>query len=180
MSVEPVVIRHERSDEVGAAGTVHYRLAQRLAEVLHQAWGENLVSVVLYGSSARGAARRDSDIDVLVVPEKLPARWHERLDLFRKAAEVLEPELRRLREEGYFVDFSPLVWTRDEARQTSRLYLDMTVEEAILFDREGFFAGVLARLRERLATLGAVRRQFGRKWYWDLKPDYRYGEIFEI
>lgn len=180
MSAKPGAHSTERTVEVAVAETVHYRLAKGLAEVLHRAWGENLVSVVLYGSAARGAARRDSDIDVLVVAETLPGRWHERLDLFRKAAEVLEPELRRLREEGYYVDFAPLVWTRDEARQTSRLYLDMTVEEAILFDREGFFAAVLARLRERLATLGAVWRQFGRKWYWDLKPDYRYGEIFEI
>ncbi|MCI0371786.1 MAG: nucleotidyltransferase domain-containing protein [candidate division NC10 bacterium] len=165
---------------MGIADTIHYRLARRLAEVLHQAWGENLVSVVLYGSAARRTARRDSDIDVLVVTERLPGRWHERLDLFRKAAEVLEPELRRLREEGYFVDFAPLVWTRDEACRTSRLYLDMTLEEGILFDRDGFFAGILARLRERLARLGAVRRRVGRKWYWDLKPDYRYGEILEI
>ncbi|MGH7408835.1 MAG: nucleotidyltransferase domain-containing protein [Candidatus Methylomirabilales bacterium] len=159
---------------------MHFRLARRLAEALQQAWGENLASVVLYGSAARGGARRDSDIDILVVAERLPGRWHERLDLFRKASEALEPELRRLREEGYFVDFAPLVWTREEASRTSRLYLDMTLEEAILFDRDGFFVGVLSRLRERLARLGAVRRQVGRKWYWDLKPDYRYGEIFEI
>lgn len=172
--------RQGASGEVDVADTVHYRLAQRLAEVLHQAWGETLVSVVLYGSAARGAARRDSDIDVLVVADRLPARWHERLDLFRKAAGALESELGRLREESYFVDFSPLVLTREEACQTSRLYLDMTLEEGILFDRDGFFAGVLSRLRERLARLGAVRRQIGRKWYWDLKPDYRYGEIFEI
>ncbi|MBI4391495.1 MAG: nucleotidyltransferase domain-containing protein [candidate division NC10 bacterium] len=165
---------------MGILETVHYWLARRLAEVLHQAWGENLVSVVLYGSAARGTARRDSDIDVLVIAERLPQRWHERLDLFRKAGEVLEPERRKLREEGYWVDFSPLVWTREEAQHTSRLYLDMTLEEGILFDRGGFFAGVLSRLRERLARLGAVRRQVGRKWYWDLKPDYRYGEIFEI
>ena len=175
-----VAQRQQQGDQAGIAERVHYRLAQRLAEVLHQAWGENLVSVVLYGSAARGAARRDSDIDVLVVAERLPERWHERLDLFRKAAEALEPERRKLRGEGYWVDFSPLVWTREEARHTSRLYFDMTLEEGILFDREGFFAGVLARLRERLATLGAKRRQFGQKWYWDLKPDYRYGEIFEI
>lgn len=164
----------------GIAETVHYRLAQRLTEILCHAWGENLVSVVLYGSAARGTARRDSDIDVLVIAERLPERWHERLDLFRKAAEALEPEFGRLRKEGYWVDFSPLVWTREEAQHTSRLYLDMTLEETILFDRGGFFAGVLSRLRARLAGLGAVRRQVGRKWYWDLKPDYRYGETFEI
>lgn len=173
-------VGERETGQVVIPDAVHYRLARRLAEVLHQAWGENLVSVVLYGSAARGTARRDSDIDVLVIADRLPERWHERLDLFRKAAEALEPERRRLREEGYWVDFSPLVWTREEARHTSRLYLDMTLEEGILFDSGGFFAGVLSRLRERLARLGAVRRQVGRKWYWDLKPDYRYGEIFEI
>lgn len=162
------------------ADTVHYRLARSLVEVLQQAWGDNLVSVVLYGSAARGAARRDSDVDILVIAERLPERWHERLDLFRKTVKALEAELARLRREGYLIDFSPVVWTRDEAARTSRLHLDMTLEEGILFDREGFFAGVLSRLRERLARLGALRRQVGRKWYWDLKPDYRYGEIFEI
>jgi len=180
VSAKPGAHSTERTVELPVAETVHYLLAKRLADALHQAWGENLVSVVLYGSAARGAARRASDIDVLVIAEKLPARWHERLDLFRKAAEALEPEFSGLREQGYYVDFSPLVWTRDEARRTSRLYLDMTLEEAILFDRDGFFAGVLSRLRERLAGLGAVRREVGQKWYWDLKPDYRYGEIFEI
>lgn len=56
------------------------------------------------------------------------------------------------------------------------------VEDArILHDRGGFFATVLAGLRERLRELGA-RRVFleDGSCYWDLKPDYRFGEIFEI
>ena len=55
------------------------------------------------------------------------------------------------------------------------------VEEAkILFDREDFFRTVLRKVQARLKDLGARKVQVGKMWYWDLKPDYRPGEIFEI
>ena len=55
------------------------------------------------------------------------------------------------------------------------------VEDArILFDRDGFFAAVLERLRARLEALGARRVWRGNAWFWDLKPDYVPGEVFEL
>lgn len=41
-------------------------------------WGDDLVSVVLFGSHARGDAHPHSDIDLLVVVEGLPQGWRER------------------------------------------------------------------------------------------------------
>ncbi len=46
--------------------------AERYAELLRRTLGDNLVSVVLFGSVARGEARPDSDIDLLIVAEELP------------------------------------------------------------------------------------------------------------
>ena len=47
-----------------------YRTVVReLLRVLIGLYGDNLVSLVVYGSVARGSARRDSDLDVLVVFE---------------------------------------------------------------------------------------------------------------
>ena len=56
----------------------------------------------------------------------------------------------------------------------------MTEDARILVDRGGFFAAALEDLRTRLRRLGARRVWRGAEWYWDLKPDYRPGEIFEI
>jgi hypothetical protein len=51
----------------------------------------------------------------------------------------------------------------------------------VLWDREGFFEGVLARLRARLAELGA-RRYVDKDGYeyWDLKPDWKPGDVVTL
>ena len=55
------------------------------------------------------------------------------------------------------------------------------VEDArVLYDRNGFFANELTRLRSKLTQLGAKRVWKGNVWYWDLKPDYRPGEVFDL
>jgi len=55
------------------------------------------------------------------------------------------------------------------------------VEDArILYDRQDFFSRRLDRLKKRLDELGAKRVRRGNAWYWDLKPDYRPGEIIEL
>lgn len=47
-------------------------LAERYAQVAQDVLGDDLVSVVLFGSVARGEARPDSDIDLIVVVSELP------------------------------------------------------------------------------------------------------------
>jgi hypothetical protein len=50
----------------------------------------------------------------------------------------------------------------------------------LFFDRDGFFAGVLDRLRVSLRRLGARRIRTGSTWYWDLKPDFKPGDRIEL
>jgi hypothetical protein len=56
----------------------------------------------------------------------------------------------------------------------------MVEDSRILFDKDDFFKKELERLRARLESLGAKRIWKGNAWYWDLKPDYKYGDEFEI
>ena len=56
----------------------------------------------------------------------------------------------------------------------------MTEEAIILYDKNAFFAGLLERLRRRLQELGARKKRIGKAWYWDLKPDFRPGEVIEL
>ena len=75
----------------------------------------------------------------------------------------------------------PIMKTREEASYHSPLYLDMVVEGVILYDREGFFGSILDEIGRKLKKLGARRKYLkSGGWYWDLKPDYKPGEVIEI
>jgi len=92
----------------------------------------------------------------------------------------LEGYLNELFDEGYFIDFSPIIKTSEEAMRLSPLYLDMVEDAIIAYDKDDFFTKVLERVRKRLEELGSKRVRMGRKWYWILKPDYRFGEVIRI
>lgn len=155
-------------------------LADRVLSVAHTIYGDRLVSVVLYGSVARGTMRHDSDIDLLIVARDLPAGRVNRVKEFEAVEEAVGDDIRRAASWGIHTTLSPIFKTPEEVAAGSPLFLDMVEDARVLYDREGFFVGHMNRLRHRLAELGAKRVWKGNAWYWDLKPDYRYGEVFEL
>jgi len=155
-------------------------LARTYTNALAESLGDSLVSVVLFGSAARGEAGPVSDIDLLVVVDDLPSSRLARHEVLRRADERVEDELRRLRRQGVLTDIHPILKTPAEAERITPLYLDLVEDARILFDRDGFFARILERLRQSLRTLGARRIERGHLRYWDLKPDYHIGEVFEV
>ncbi len=151
-------------------------LARDYARLLAERLGSDLKSVVLYGSVARGDAQANTDIDLFVIAENLPERRAPRQRLSMEVEDLLEPRLAALRREGRIIDFSPILETPAEARRLRPLYLDMTQDAVVLHDPEGLFEDIVARMRQKLAKYGARRLQLGNVRYWDLKPDYRWGE----
>ncbi|MGQ0732838.1 MAG: nucleotidyltransferase domain-containing protein [Acidobacteriota bacterium] len=138
--------------------------------------GPRLVSLVLFGSVARGDAGASSDIDVLVVADGMPHGLADRARPLRQAWQ-------RVRADHGLpaIEWNLVVKTPAEASHHSPLYLDMVEDAILLADRSGFFAGVLEAMRARMASLGSRRVHLpDGTWYWDLKPDYRFGEIVEI
>jgi uncharacterized protein len=145
----------------------------RYVALLGQRFGSDLMSVVLFGSRARGEARPESDIDLLVVIRGLPGRRFERYQGWRDLARSVSPEFGR--------DAAPILLTPEQAGQVKPYYLGMLSGHEILFDREGFFAGVLDRLRRRLVELGSRRYVDPDGYeYWDLKPDWKPGDIVRL
>ena len=151
--------------------------AERYAQVAQEVLGDNLISVVLFGSVARGEAQANSDIDLLVICRELPTGVFRRREVLEPVRERLQEVLDRLWEQGIYADFTEVIKTMEEAEKTHLLYLDMTEEARILLDRDGFFARVLDRVRGRLRELGAQRKKLGHLRYWDLKPDFQPGEV---
>jgi len=169
-----------RKEKTTALNQTLQHLAEQYAATAQEVLGDNLASVVLFGSVARGEARPGSDVDLLVICRELPRGIFRRREVLEPVREMLQTELDRLWEQGCYSDFAEIIKSETEARRTHPMYLDMTEEAVILFDRGSFFAGVLAQVRERLRELGAERKQLGRLRYWDLKPDFKPGEVITL
>jgi predicted nucleotidyltransferase len=155
-------------------------LVARLLHGLLKVFNDRLVSVVVFGSVARGDARRDSDIDLIIVVEELPKSRFKRLELFEKAEEDAERLLEEFRGKGFNTDFSPILLTVEEARKHRPIYLDVLVDGVIIYDRNRFMESVLREVAEKLRALGAARIRVGKRWYWVLKKDYKPGEVIEV
>jgi len=143
-------------------------------------YGDALVSLVVFGSVGRGTPRPDSDIDLLLVADRLPRGRMKRINDFASVEEFLAGHLHRLSRTGINTSLSPIIKTVEEVLQGSPLFWDMVDDARILYDRDGFFARYLASLRQRLEDLGACRIRRGNAWHWVLKRDYSVGEVFRL
>jgi len=155
-------------------------LEDRIVAEAKVLYGARLVSVVFFGSAARETQRFDSDVDLLVIADGLPNGRMNRIREFDAIERKLDSFLADLRKEGIDTYLSAIIKSPAEAEAGSPLFLDMVEDAVIPFDRDGFFARRLDRLRKRLQELGSKRIWRGNAWYWDLKPDYKPGDVFEL
>jgi hypothetical protein len=145
----------------------------RYVAQLAERFGDRLVSVVLFGSRARGQAKAESDVDLLVVIRGLPRNRSERYKGFRDIARAVADDFANL--------LALILATPEEAVNVKPYYLGMLSGHEILCDRDGFFASVLERLRRRLQELGSRRHVDPDGYeYWDLKPDWKPGDVVEL
>jgi predicted nucleotidyltransferase len=145
----------------------------RYVELLHERFRDDLFSVVLFGSRARSMAKPESDVDVLVVIRGLPRNRWQRYEGSKDIGREVSDE---------FADaLAVILATPEEAVHVKPYYLGMLSGHEIVYDRDDFFKGVLGRLRRRLAELGSQRYVDPDGYeYWDLKPDWKPGDVVEL
>ena len=140
---------------------------------------EEVLACALFGSVARNQARPDSDIDLLVVTARTEAETMSRfVRLLRKLAD--EPPTLALKESGLSPDPYPIFLTPAQLQDNALILLDVLDHGIVLYDT-GILRQRLDRLQHRLQELGSrkVLHADG-SWHWDLKPDWKPGEVVEL
>ncbi len=129
---------------------------------LREGMGEDLVSVVLFGSRARGEAREGSNWDFLVVARDLPEGTLERVFRLKK---MLPPLCRG--------ETSLLAKTPEEFMAgLPDLYLDIALDGVIFYDTNEYMGKRLESLRSLIRRQGLRREKEGRDliWRWEEPP----------
>jgi predicted nucleotidyltransferase len=170
------------STRATAAADEYIQYVHRIATLLHEQLQEQLVSVVLFGSAARGEAGSESDVDLLIVATEF-APFESRFDMFTAIDDALRASraYEDLRSKRLGTTISPIPLTVEEVDRNPPILLDLVTDGLIVYDTDGFMARKLRALRKKLAALGARRVVLeGGGWYWDLKPDYTLGEVIAL
>nr|MDO8098858.1 nucleotidyltransferase domain-containing protein [Candidatus Njordarchaeota archaeon] len=158
-----------------------------LTRLLLREFGDELISIILYGSAVKETFQLDrSDIDLLYILEDDTKNvWQHEINVFRSfqsAWEYRAPDY-WLRTKGFYgyPEVTTACLEKRNARNFQPTYLDMLHHRAIVYDKEGFFQVLIRRLEKALKTLGAIRRENPDGTYsWILKPDIIPGEVLEI
>ncbi|RMG24139.1 MAG: nucleotidyltransferase domain-containing protein [Methanobacteriota archaeon] len=134
-------------------------IMQPILTGLRQRLGDNLISVVLFGSRARGDEEPTSDWDLLIIARDLPKHFMERYWLIKEALPV---EWRGLT--------SILARTPREFEATlPPLYLDIAIDGKILYDKNNYVQTRLSALRRLIKRKGLLREKQGRELIWKWK-----------
>ena len=136
-----------------------------LIHALRDSFGSRLKAVVLFGSRARGDAAADSDHDIFVVAEDLPAEPLRRTKLVRGAISDCLAALPGA------INLHARTPSEFEAVLTP-LYLEVCVDGICLFG-ESYFEPLRRRGLAALASSGMERKRVGRSLFWmfaDARP----------
>ena len=124
--------------------------------------GENLISVVLFGSRARGDQKPESDWDLLIIAKNLPERFMQRYWFIK---ESLPTEWRGI------VSIIAKTPQEFEANLAS-LYLDIALDGKVIYDKNNYAQNRLSDLKKLINKKGLRReKQDGDfVWCWENFP----------
>jgi predicted nucleotidyltransferase len=138
-------------------------------------------SLVVFGSIARGKARRNSDIDLLAIidgEENLRSAFNLMIRIENEGQ--TEDELKYLATYGMDTHISILPMSSNRLATHPFILLDIVADGITIYDDRTFRLEA-KRMKSRLKELGAVRVFLDKEdWYWDLNPSYSRRAVIEI
>lgn len=127
-----------------------------MVQNLRREFGEQLVSIIVYGSYAREAATRGSDIDLLIVVKTLPRDW--------RSIHHLEDEW-MLKGRRFGKRFQITLATpediSDSVEYAAPMMLEIHNTHKIILDQDGFFRDCMERMENIIRNRGIRMRRPG-------------------
>lgn len=144
------------------------------------ALAEDVLGMVLFGSVARNEATTGSDVDILSLLSRKTREIENRIVTLsvegRDWDEYLMMERKGVRTRIYNI-----CKTEAEIAENPLILLDVVDHGEILYDPRGCMKGLLDRFGAKMRELGTRKMVFpDGRWAWDLKPDWKPGEIVEV
>lgn len=160
--------------------SIYKPLIDRYVKTLVNSLKDNILGIVLFGSVARGTATANSDIDMLVLLKKKNKKIINKLIKINIESYYWKENQKLLKRKIYTKIFD-IKKTEPELRENPLLLLDILDHGIVLYDPQNRMNQLLTDLAKKLKELGAKKVVFeDGKWYWDLKPDWKPGELVEI
>jgi len=156
---------------------------REVVRLTRELYGKTLVSLIAFGSVARGDFSQGSDIDILIVLDKVSGSLGRRIRQFSKAMKAYweSEQYKKAVKEGVPRYLQPLILSVEELKSHPPILLDMTTDALVLYDRDQVFQREIEIIKKRMEELGSKRVYLDEKrWYWVLKPGMKIGEVVEI
>ena len=131
-------------------------LLTEVIAALEQNLGDALVSVILFGSRARGDSHKSSDWDLLVIAHDLPLKLFERHAKLKTSLPV-----------AWRADVAVLSKTPQEFEtHLPSLFLDIALDGIILYDTNNYAREKLTKLKQFIQQQGLHREKIEHDWFW--------------
>jgi predicted nucleotidyltransferase len=130
---------------------------QKIVNCYKDYLSNHLVSIVLFGSHARGDVKETSDFDLFVIAEELPVKVFQRILFIRKPLK------------GQFAERICIIAKTPEEvlKNLPSLFLDLGLDGIILFDKDNFFKNLQTKIRKIIQQAGLQRKKVNGEFYWE-------------
>ncbi len=157
----------------------YFHLLAKIFFILKENLSDDLLSVGLFGSVAKGTAQKDSDLDLFIIMKNLNLSFVERIEYFLRLKQnsSIREEIAFLRSYGYNPKINFIIKEKSEL-SSSFFTIDITFDMLILYD-VGVLKHFLQKNKEKIEQEGIEKKYFkNQKYYLDLNIDF--GEVYKF
>jgi len=132
---------------------------KRIVDRIRVKLGEDVISIVLFGSMTRGDFTESSDIDMLVIARNLPDNWRERDKILLELAEIGSDHRRPVH-----ITLTDEYEMNASVEQGAPLVFGLHDANRVIFGRDRFFEKLMKRFDDNMKRWD-VRKIRNGEWF---------------